>query len=186
MKERTPRQRGGELRGRLRDAPSHESGDVTPPESDKPPHTHDREGFLLGELVDHGLGHAQERYDLLHAHEGLAQDILGGLGRSRPSDDRRRRPAHSDNLCFERFSDVFITNSRRFRPAPAANLVSCAMPRFPEHTRGKRNPEGSSFRASSSRILARKVFADLARAGALGDDTCLQGGPGHTKSDSAE
>ena len=30
MKERTPRQRGGEPRGRLRDVPSHESGDVTP------------------------------------------------------------------------------------------------------------------------------------------------------------
>ena len=105
VKERTPRQRGGEPRGQLRDAPSHESGDVTPPESDKPPYTHDREGFLLGELVDHGLGHAQERYDLLHIHEGLAQDILGGLGRSPPSDDRRRRPAHSDNLCVLLLSD---------------------------------------------------------------------------------
>lgn len=98
-----------------------------------PPYTHGREGFLLGELVDHGLGHAQERGDLLHVHEGLAQDILSGLGRSPPSDDWTRRPAHSDNLwsCSERFSDVFITAPCRFRPAPTANLVSCTTPRFP-------------------------------------------------------
>lgn len=131
----------------LRDAPSHESGNVTPPESDKPPYTHGREGFLLGELVDHGLGHAQERGDLLHVHEGLAQDILSGLGRSPPSDDRTRRPAHSDNLwsCSERFSDVFITAPCRFRPAPTANLVSCTTPRFPEHARGKAKPGGLEF-----------------------------------------
>ena len=80
-KNSPPRQRGGGPRGRLRDAPSHESGDVAPPESDKPPYTHGQEGFLLGELVDHGIGHVQECYDLLHVHEGLAQDILGGVFR---------------------------------------------------------------------------------------------------------
>lgn len=46
--------------------------------------------------------------------------------------------------CSERFSDVFITTPCRFRPAPTANLVSCATPRFPEHAGGAK-PGGLEF-----------------------------------------
>lgn len=168
VKERTPRQRGGEPRGRLRDIPSHESGDITPPESDKPPYTHDREGFLLGELVDHGL-------DTLRNATTSRTSMRSSLKTSSVDSGARRLPTTGAvgllipiifTSCSERFSDVFITNSRRFRPAPAANLVSCATSRFPEHARGKRNPEDSSFRASSlsmwPRICLRTIMTTSA------------------------
>lgn len=147
-----------------------------------------RESFLLGGLVDHGL-------DTRRNATSSCTSMRGSLKTSSVGSGTRRLPTNGAigllipiifASCSERFSDVFITNSRRFRPAPATNLLPCATPRFPEHARGKRNPEGSSFRASSSRILARKVFADLARAGAIGDDACPQEEPGHTEFGSAE